>query len=79
MFVRHVITSKDVTYTTAIPSTLDPRLTESDDDVHGAVLKVAVNGGYDSGVLNNSGDIALAGHVSANGHRRFSDESAAEG
>jgi hypothetical protein len=45
----------------------------------GSVLRVTVEGGYESGVLNNSGDILLVGHVSATGHRHFSDLSAAEG
>jgi hypothetical protein len=75
-----VITSKKVTYTTTIPSRLDPRITESDDfDRGGAALRVSIVGGYNSGVLNNVGTILLAGHVSANGQSYFADYSAAQG
>ena len=75
-----VITSKAVTYSSAIPSTLDPRFTESDRFTRGGkVLKVSVSGGYESGVLNNSGFIFLAGRVAANGQRHFADDTADEG
>jgi len=75
-----LITSRDVTYTTTIPSTLDPRLTESDQRTRGGeVLRVIVSGSYASGVLNNSGFILLAGHVAANGHRHFADLTGDEG
>ena len=75
-----VITSKTVTSTTTISSSLEPRLTESDGlSRTGAVLKVSVSGDYESGVLNNVGFIVLEGHVSANGNRHFKNLSAAGG
>lgn len=80
---RGVITSKNVTFTSTIPSTLDPRLTETDGPARpgpargGVALKVNVGGDYESGVLDNVGFILLAGHVSANGHPHFADLSAA--
>jgi hypothetical protein len=75
-----VITSKTVAYTTTIPSSLEPRITESDVFTRGgAVLKVSVGGDYESGVLNNVGFILLVGHVSADGHRHFKNFSAAGG
>jgi hypothetical protein len=74
------ITSKTVTYTSAIPSNLDPRFTESDGLTRGGtVLKLTVSGEYESGVLNNSGFILLAGRVAANGQRHFADDTADEG
>jgi hypothetical protein len=75
-----VITSKHVTFTSTIPGSEDPRLTESDGLTRGgAVLKASVGGDYDSGVINNVGFILLAGHVSADGHRHFKNLSAAGG
>ena len=75
-----VITSKTVTYMSAIPSALDPRFVESDGYAHGdKVLKVSLSGSYDSGVINNSGFILLAGRVAANGQRHFADDTEDEG
>lgn len=75
-----LIRSKRVTYTSAIPSTLDPRFIESDTLARGGkLLKVTVSGSFDSGVINNSGFIELAGHVAANGNRHFADLTADEG
>jgi hypothetical protein len=75
-----VITSKTVSYTSAISSSLDPRFVESDGYVHGdKVLKVSVSGSYDSGVINNSGFILLTGRVTANGRRHFADRTGDEG
>lgn len=75
-----VITSKKVTFTSTIPSNLEPRLTESDAFTHGGkVLKTNVSGDYESGVLNNVGYLLLVGHVSANGQRHFADLSGAGG
>jgi hypothetical protein len=75
-----VITSKSVTYTSAIPSSLDPRFTESDSFTRGGkVLKMSLSGSYESGVLNNAGGILLVGRVAANGQRRFADDTADEG
>jgi hypothetical protein len=74
------ITSKTVTYTTTIPSSLEPRLNEGDGFTHGgAALKVSVGGDYESGVINNVGFLVLEGHVSANGNRHFKNLSAAGG
>jgi hypothetical protein len=75
-----VIVSKKVAFSTTIPSSEQPRLTENDDVTRGgASLKVNVGGDYESRVINNIGFILLAGHVSANGHRHFADLSAAGG
>ncbi len=75
-----VIISKNVAFTSTIPSTLQPRLTESDVFARGGeALKVNVGGDYESGVLNNVGDIDLVGHVTADGRRHFADLSAAGG
>jgi hypothetical protein len=79
-FSGGVITSKNVTYTTTIPSNLNPRLSESDSLRSGRKsLNVQVGGDYDAGVLNNVGFITLVGHVTASGHHHFRDISAAGG
>jgi hypothetical protein len=75
-----VIVSETVTFSTTIPNSQDPRLTENDDFTRGgAVLKLHVGGDYETGVINNIGYFALVGHVSANGHRHFADLSGAGG
>jgi hypothetical protein len=69
-----VITSKNVSYTTSIPSSLDPQLTEYDSMRNGGrSLNVQVAGDYESGVLNNVGFITLIGRVNASGHHHFRD------
>ena len=79
-YSNHVITSKNVSYTTTIPSSLHPQITENDSVGNGgAVLNVQVGGDYDSGVLNNVSFITLIGHVNAHGRHHFRDLSAAGG
>jgi hypothetical protein len=76
----HVITSKNVSYTTTIPTSFHPQITESDSLGNGgAVLNVQINGDYDSGVGNNVGFITLVGHVNARGRHKFHDDSGAGG
>ena len=71
-YSNHVITSKNVSYTTTIPSSLQPRITESDSVGNGgAVLNIQVGGDYGSGVLNNVSFITLVGHVNAHGRHHF--------
>jgi hypothetical protein len=78
-FAHDAITSYSVTFTTNIPSSLEPRISKYDSLKSARVLKAGLYGTYESGVLNNVGAIGIGGHVTAQGGSRFSDTSGAGG
>jgi hypothetical protein len=75
-----VITSHTVSYTTTIPSSLDPRLTLGSKLYKlGRVLEVAIGGDYTAGIFNNVGQIYIVGYVNSLGHHHFVNEPNAGG
>jgi hypothetical protein len=79
-YARGVITSHRVTYSTSIGSALNPRFTVSAYPGNsGWVLNVTASGDYDTGILNNVGQIDLVGRVTAKGSHHFANESGAGG
>lgn len=75
-----VISSHKVTYTTTIPSSLNPQLSLGSSLVkQGAALDVSIGGDYDAGVMNNVGFILIVGHVNWRGHSHFLNEPNAGG
>jgi hypothetical protein len=67
------ITSYSVTYTTTIQS---PRILINDYLIKsGQVLKVQLDGSYNTGVINNVGHVGIVGDVSRRGHSHFANDS----
>jgi len=75
-----LVTSYSESYTTTIPDNLDLRITTDDSLTKGGrVLDVRMYGDYNSNVINNTGDIGIAGYATGAGRHHFVNASGAGG
>jgi hypothetical protein len=74
------ITSYSSVYSTTIPGSLQPRISIDEMLIkRGTRLDIQLNGTFDSGIINNTGFIAVAGDVTRLGRHHFAKVSGAGG
>jgi hypothetical protein len=74
------ITSYSIRWSTNIPSSSYPRFVTGETlGARRAILGVGLNGGYNSGILNNVGTLSIDGYVTMTGRHHFANESGAGG